>query len=48
LANFPTAEIKASLVKKYRSSNHAANARARIQEIVAIVSVSNISASGAY
>ncbi|KAG6761006.1 hypothetical protein POTOM_034195 [Populus tomentosa] len=36
LANLPTAEIKASLVKKYRSSNHAANARARIQEIVAI------------
>ncbi|XP_011045407.1 PREDICTED: ABC transporter G family member 15-like [Populus euphratica] len=36
LVNLPTAAIKASLVKKYISSNHAVKARARIQEILAI------------
>ncbi|PNT56633.2 hypothetical protein POPTR_001G255900v4 [Populus trichocarpa] len=36
LANLPTAAIKASLVKKYISSNHAVKARARIQQILAI------------
>ncbi|KAL9404977.1 hypothetical protein Peur_001949 [Populus x canadensis] len=36
LANLPTAAIKASLVKKYISSDHAVKARARIQEILAI------------
>ncbi|XWS73578.1 hypothetical protein CRYUN_Cryun02cG0141100 [Craigia yunnanensis] len=36
LANLPTAKIKALLVKKYRSSNYAAKARARIQEISTI------------
>jgi hypothetical protein len=48
LANLPTAAIKASLVKKYISSKHAVKARARIQEILAIVSLSNIYASNAY
>ncbi|KAJ9164327.1 hypothetical protein P3X46_023920 [Hevea brasiliensis] len=35
LANLPTAEIKAVLVKKYRFSNYAARAKARIREISA-------------
>ncbi|XVE59976.1 hypothetical protein DITRI_Ditri05aG0089600 [Diplodiscus trichospermus] len=36
LTNLPTAQIKALLVKKYRSSDHAAKARARIQVISTI------------
>ncbi|XWS28317.1 hypothetical protein CRYUN_Cryun25bG0057900 [Craigia yunnanensis] len=39
LTNLSTAQIKALLVKKYRSSDYAANARARIQEISTIVGV---------
>nr|KJB35758.1 hypothetical protein B456_006G126900 [Gossypium raimondii] len=36
LANLPTAQIKTLLVKKYRSSDYAAKARARIREISGI------------
>ncbi|XVF69603.1 hypothetical protein PTKIN_Ptkin11bG0094300 [Pterospermum kingtungense] len=36
LTNLPTAQIKAMLVKKYRSSDYAAMARARIKEISTI------------
>ncbi|XP_039023789.1 ABC transporter G family member 15-like [Hibiscus syriacus] len=42
LTSLTTARIKALLVKKYRSSDYAAKAKARIREISTIVSISNI------